>query len=376
MSLTLQFGNDALGAVSTLAVNREGPAPDTVEQWKATIEIEAATPGTLEARLQLLRDAQGTTGDLKLLHGGTEVRSLAVADARRGPTLTASEAHDTAPGQAHNRRRVTLTFRATVQDAAPVQSHEFTIRETSEPGRPVRLTTSGLAVFRRGEDPSDHEDTLLPATGGGYRRVRRDVTRDANAPSIKYVTVDEQVFSALPGGVEDGHYVVTEARGGDGQAVRVTSGFFVGAGAHARALELRPGDESLLDSRVSQNPFARRVDFEFREQLPDDSHGTLTESLTFTTTRRVVDHPLLDRGLPAWRQQVGAPQTEVVQEGSAIGQGRHAAPPAPRFPTDVVERRVRYSLPHPGLPSDRRWVTTWRYVSRSTGRIVESTPGV
>ncbi len=373
MTLILKFGDDTLGPVKTLAIKREGLAPDTVEQWKAAVDVEAATPEALEASLQLLRDAQGAEADLKLMHGATEVRGLDVSNARQGPKFVAMETHDAALGEAHNRRRVTLTFRATLQDAAPVQSHEYTVREIANAGAPVRLLTSGKAVLRRGEDPADHDNALVPAAGGGYRRVRRDVTRDANAPSLAYVTEDEQVFTPLPGGVDDGHYVVTETLA-DGTPVRVISGFFVGASALARAIELRPGEDRLAGSRVSTNPFTRRVDFEFREFIDDGGAVASSESLTFITTRRVIDHPLLDGQRPAYRQHVGAPQTEVVQEGSAVGNGRHASPPPPRFSTDVVERKVQYSVPHPGLSPDRRWLTTWRYVMRGAGSLAPVPP--
>jgi hypothetical protein len=116
------------------------------------------------------------------------------------------------------------------------------------------------------------------------------------------------------------------------------------------------------------------VDFEFAELTEQASALALAESLTFTTTRRVIDHPLLDTALPAYRQQVGALQTEVIQEGSAIGNGRHASPPVPRFATDLIERHVHYSMPHPGQSAERRWVTTWRYVSKGRSVIAAINP--
>jgi hypothetical protein len=195
------------------------------------------------------------------------------------------------------------------------------------------------------------------------------VTRDVHVPSIEYEVADEQVFRALPGGVDDGHYVISESLNQDGRPMRTISGFFVGVSARSRALELRADDDHLVNARLSENPFTRRVDFEFVELLDETEAVTGTETLTFTTTRRVVDHPLLDVSRPAYRQQVGTPQTEVVQEGSAVGAGRHPSPPAPRFARDLLERRVVYSLPHPGLPANQCWVTTWRYVSRGRAAI-------
>lgn len=374
MSLALKFGAEVLGAATTLRIQQTGEAPDVRESWRVELQVEAATPAALETTLQSLRDAQGTTDDVKLVAGMTDVRTLEVADCRTGPVLTTIDESDASPGEAHNRRRVVLTFDATLQDAAvAVQSNTLTLVVRNEAGKPGVLHHSGKAILRRGETPADHEASVLPPLAAGYRRVKRLVTRDASEPSVVYEIEDEQVFAALPGGVEDGHYVVTDSQDADGRVVRTISGFFAGAYAKARALELRPGD-ALLEARVSEDPFTRRVDFEFREAVADRDAIARAESLTFTTTRRVIDHALLDTSLPAYRQQIGAPQTEVIQEGSAVGHGRHPSPPAVRFNADLIERKVHYSVPHPALPADRRWVTNWRYVSRTRAAAIESTP--
>jgi hypothetical protein len=63
-----------------------------------------------------------------------------------------------------------------------------------------------------------------------------------------------------------------------------------------------------------------------------------------------------------------------VQQGRASGDNRHPAPPPPRYAADLVERSVQYSVPHPALPADRRWLTTWRYVSRSRGALLPQLP--
>src|SRR5690606_25848139 len=146
----------------------------------------------------------------------------------------------------------------------------------------------------------------------------------------------------------------------EGRALRALSGFFVGASARARALELRPAGERLVTTRIAANPFTRRGAFEFIELLDEAGSLALTETLSFTTTRRVIDHPLLDAARPAYRQQAGTPQAGIIQQGGAVGDGRHVSPPAPRYAADLIERHVEYSLPHGGLPADRRWVTSWR----------------
>lgn len=377
MTLTLHFDGAALGAAGSLDLCRTGNSPEVIERWLIELDVEAATPAGLEAALQALRDAQGSSGELKLQSDGADVRVLAVADCRLGPTLHAVTERERVPGQAHNRRGVTLEFRATLQDAADaVQSHQLTVREATIAGQPARLVTRGTAILRRNENPADHEVLLLPVLAAGRRRVRQLVTRDTAVPALEYEVEDEQVFTPLPGGVDDGHYVISEFTDAEGRALRALSGFFVGASARARALELRPAGERLVTTRIAANPFTRRVDFEFIELLDEAGSLALTETLSFTTTRRVIDHPLLDTALPAYRQQVGAPQTEIIQQGSAIGNGRHVSPPAPRYAAELIERHVEYSLPHGGLPADRRWVTSWRYVSRGRAAMVELAPEV
>jgi hypothetical protein len=195
--------------------------------------------------------------------------------------------------------------------------------------------------------------------------VRSAVTRDAAEPSLDYETEDEQVFVALPAGVEDGQVIRALRELPDGRRVRVTSGFFIGAAALARAEELRPAASS--ESRVAENPHARRVDFEFHEALSDGGLLAHNESISFATLRRVVDHALLSPGLPAWRQQIGVPFSEVTQEGSAAGESAHPAPPAPMLPGDVIERRVEYSMPD--APPAQRFVTRWRYLMRTRAEV-------
>jgi len=372
MSLSLKFGADVLGVIESLSLLRTGPEP--AEAWHVELLIEANTPETLEQALASVRAAVGTTGDLALLHGGTEVRNLAAAGCRQGPRLESVREAESQPGAAYNRRRLVLEFRAAPQTVAAVQSHRLTMRLATRAGEAPRLLGTGRAVLHSGEDPAAHEATLIAAPPSGFRRIRLATHRDAAGPTLEYETEDEQVFTALPGGVEDGHYVITESTTPDGRALRTITGFFVGVAARARALELRPAEDTLGASRLSQNPFTRRVDFEFSQLLEPPGAVALTESLSFTTTRRVIDHALLDSTLPAYRQQIGAHQTEVVQEGSAVGAGRHPGPPAPRYPVDLIERRVQYSLPHPGLPAESRWVTTWRYVSRSRAPIFATSP--
>ncbi len=366
--LTLNFANQALGAVSSLECTREGDR----ENWQLTLEVQAATPALLEQALAEMRALIGTAADVALQAGGATVRELAVVDCRHGPTLARVHELDSAPGQVHGKRKLRLHFEATRQDAAQaVQSQTETLTLVSKAGAAHRLLTRGEMILRSGEDPAAHESGM-PASPPGFRRVASKLTRDAAVPSLAYEMDDEQVFSPLPAGVDDGHYVISEARDAEGRVTRSLTGFFVGPGALAQANALAPDGAERV---IRTNAFTRRVEFEFREVVPDaDGLVASVETLSFMTTRRVVDHPLLAAGAPAYRQEIGAAQTEIIQQGRATGDGRHAAPPPPRYFADLVERAVRYSVPHPGLPADRRWVTAWRYVSRTRAAVPAKQP--
>lgn len=375
MNLELNFAGQSLGVLEALALHAQAGADGMAEEWRCTLHAGAPTAAALEQQVQQLEALRGTEGDVVLLAGGATVRALATGDCRRGPRLAQVGARDDGPGQAHNRRVLVLVFAATRQaPAQAVQQHTLTQSLLARAGEPSRLVTRGRALLRRGENPAAHEGALLPAPAAGYRRLRSATTRDAALPALEYECEDEQVFAALPAGVDDGHYVTTLQQDEQGRALRVTSGFFVGLGALAQARALQPAGPALLGATVRENAFARRVDFEFRELLHEGDALAGTEALTFTTTRRLVDHPVLGPGQPAWRQEVGAPSTEIVQEGVAVGRSRHASPPPCRFAADVLERRVQYSVPLAHLPADRRFVTTWRYVSRTRAEAIATPP--
>lgn len=369
--LRLHFDDNDLGALSHFTWQRQSNDAGATETWHATLEVHAATPAAMEPQLAALHALVGMQGEVALHADGNVVRALAVADCRDGPVLEGVNERDAAPGEAHNRRKLLLAVRAELQDTdSAVQSHSQALSVVLHTGQPARLRYTGRAVLRRGEDPADHESTLLPVVVAGYRRVKTVTTRDVAAPALAYEAEDERVFLQLPSGVEDGHYVISESTDAQGRTLRGISGFFVGAGALAQANALRAGH-----GVVRSNPFTRRVDFEFQELLPDaQGHVALTESLAFTTTRRVIDHPLLAHCAPAYRQQVGAPQTQIVQHGSAVGDGRHPSPPAPRYLADLLERHVEYTVPNPQVPPEQRWVTTWRYVARTRGTALHQPP--
>ena len=378
MSATLYFGATLVGAVERLEVSVQGHAEGDRESWRVTVPVIAATPSALEQQVQTLEAALATPADLVLKHADLTIRSLVLADCRAGPSAAKIEVVGHGGDSAHPGKSVRLRFDAIRQDSqAAIQSNLSTVEVQTRAGQPDRLVIKGRAILRAGEAPEDHEGAVVPALASGYRRTRTIVARDTQAPSVEYEVEDEQVFRALPADVEDGHYYRSVASGSDGRPVSVTAGFFVGTGAKARALELSPDSSSLLSSNIKEDAFARRVDFEFVEAIPESGAGDvlpLRETLSYTTTRRVVDHAVLQPGAPAYRQEIGSPFTELIQEGRAFGRGRHVAPPIPRHTSDVIERRVKYSFPSNSLPPAQRFETRWRYVVRSVGTLATAAP--
>ena len=168
-----------------------------------------------------------------------------------------------------------------------------------------------------------------------------------------------RLHSGLPGGVSDGHYTVTDTVENDGTRTRTIAGFFVGPGALAQANALQPTQPERVE--LKRDEFNARVDFKFIELLAEGELAAFAESVSFSTARRVVDHPLLGPGLPAWRQEIGAPQTTVIQQGEATGVSAHPQSPPPRYPALLLEREVSYSLPTAGFHM------RWRYLMRGTG---------
>ncbi|MCC6464887.1 MAG: hypothetical protein IT463_06050 [Planctomycetes bacterium] len=375
MNLDLSFGGQPCGSLESLAVQVQAGPDGIAEEWRCILRVAASTAAALEQQLAQLEILRGTEGSLSLAAGGGVVRTLATADCRQGPRLMLVSARDDGPGQALNRRAVVLVFTALRQDALQaVQQHTLTLSAEGRAGQPSRLLVRGRALLRRGENPAAHEATLLPALPARHRRVRCSLTRDTAQPALEYECEDEEVFTALPAGVDDGHYVSALIQDEQGRIQRVTSGFFTGLGALAQARALQPAAPAVLAAAVRENPFSRRVDCEFRELLHEDDALGGTEAVTFTTTRRLVDHPVLGVGQPSWRQEVGAAFTEIVQEGVAVGRDRHVSPPPCRFAADIVERRVQYSVPLAHLPADRRFVTNWRFVSRTRAETVATPP--
>lgn len=114
----------------------------------------------------------------------------------------------------------------------------------------------------------------------------------------------------------------------------------------------------------------RTVNLEFEAALqnaaPEAAPVSRTESISTTTKRRIVELPVLAPNVPAWRQEIGAPMFEVIQEGEASG-ADYPPPSPPLYPAELFERSVKFST-----QSD--YVTRWHYVMRPSTYVPAKAP--
>jgi hypothetical protein len=110
------------------------------------------------------------------------------------------------------------------------------------------------------------------------------------------------------------------------------------------------------------------LDFEATLQAPSSEALTVSrsESISTTTKRRIVELPVLAPNVPAWRQEIGAPMFEVIQEGEASG-ADYPSPQPPLYSAELFERSVKFST-----ASDH--VTRWRYVMRPSTYVPAKAP--
>ncbi len=358
MTLHLHFGGHDLGPFLSLEIERARRNDEIIECWRALLDVGGVTPALAEQAARELEQALSGEGDLSLRDGAVVARMLAAGDCRKGPALQGVEVLTRLPAAAHEQRRLAVVFAATLQQAdLAVLSHAMTVAVTQRAGEAPNVVTRGTLLLARGENPADHEDEL-PAPASGFARVRREVTRDARDPALEYLVEDRQVFEPLPPGVEDGFYCRCLTR--DETGARLTlRGFFAGPRALERAEELATASGATR-RRMEENPFLRRVDFEFSSPAGQgaDDIAALREDVAYVLKRRVVDHPVLGVNMPHYRQIIGAPWLEVTQGGSAEGATARPAAPAPLYPSDLVEREIVRE----GATRVR-----WRYVFRLLG---------
>ncbi len=127
---------------------------------------------------------------------------------------------------------------------------------------------------------------------------------------------------------------------------------------------------SVIESDDARAHPVRTVNLEFEATLQaaatEAAPVSRTESISTTTRRRIVELPVLAPNVPAWRQEIGAPMFEVIQEGEASG-ADYPPPSPPLYPAELFERSVKFST-----ASDR--VTRWRYVMRPSTYVPAKAP--
>jgi len=343
--------------------------PALKETWTLKGTLNAASP----EQLAELRDAfeaalHDDALELTLANGSDTLRSLDPSD-----PLTPSrcvdlkyDAHD--PARLHTSLAFTARVEATIAapwsaDQAPAETR--TTFGTSAAGL-ATITTELAAPIPPGTSEQDALALLAIALRPGMRRTEsRIVIRTDNTTTHR--AIDEEIATALPTGVTDGHVSTTMLRASDGRMRQVIEGHFTGVNAAARARELRPTAQPLLAESVTENPFTRRVDFRY-ETLANDGLNTLihgqSESISFTERRRIIELALLSPTAPPHRQEIGPPRMEIVQRGEATGTRQHPEPAPPLHPADVVEREVEYSPLGPQGSRRTPPVTRWKYVMR------------
>lgn len=368
-SLTVAYGTFAFPVSPALTITRsaldiESEGGGTRETWRVLGIVRGATPQALEAARMAAQTALAVAGQsLQFKRGANVLRAIAPQSCRVTPRLSELRWDATDKAEFHGESAFTAVFEAIVHDNDQTVQHlVLTTTQVEDRGGRLTLITEGSASLRNDVSDEAAIGALTPPLADGFARVEsRFVLRPEHRADFRMT--DEAVYEALPGGVRDGHFVRTFARDAQGRPILTVAGFFIGELAVQRALELRPSSSQLIDESISENPFERRADFRFVSYpvIGESPALRILEQVTFIETRRVVDHKPKAPGTPTYRQETGAPDVRVIQEGAAIGTTAHPSPPTPLFPDDVLEREVRYLLPPPGgdpAPLETRW----RYV--------------
>jgi len=127
---------------------------------------------------------------------------------------------------------------------------------------------------------------------------------------------------------------------------------------------------SVIESDDALAHPVRTVNLEFEATLqaaaPEAAPVSRTESISTTTRRRIIELPVLAPNVPAWRQEIGAPIFEVIQEGEAGG-ADYPLPQPPLYLAEVFERRVIYAR-------EAQCITRWRYVMRPSTYVPAKAP--
>ncbi len=368
---TLTIGELVLDPAPEIIIRRSTvPASDgggIRESWLLSGVLRCESPTELAEASGAL-EAALSAPELTLTVDGALVRALDPEDSRIPPRCVELKWDNQGPGRHNLQQAWSARIDAVLRvESDPISHLELRVTLEVRAGEPLRSVVEGTATLSAGTTPEQAETLLIPPAPNGWRRVEsRLVVHPDSTASFR--TVDQQVLQALPTGVSDGQYTVTQSRAASGRLTRITQGSFAGPQALQRARELRPPAHLLLAEEVREDPFSGRVHFKFEALV---SPGTTEsrrfgESVTIRERQRVVEHVLLSPGMPPHRQQVGPPEITITQEGSAQGGQSHPQPPEPISTEYLIEREVR-QVPPPGQPRISPPETHWRYVMRPPG---------
>lgn len=370
-SLTLHYGEYEFPKLPRISIERQADATSASIglRWTLRGELSAKDQSTLATLSDQLREALQESGEsLELKLGDTPLHSIDADVALSGPQLESMSLDPLEEKSFQLTQKYQAVMRATIpldeQAATTLASLEIT-HETSA-DKPPRILWIGCA--HRVNDTSDDDaiSELAPTLADGYRRIQQRFSFAADH-AIRFEVIDEQTWQQLPSGVSDGHFVRTRAINANGQLTETTAGYFIGEHAEAQARAMRPARARLLNEQVSFDAFTRKATFSFEALVrgggPSNSTqradlATTIEHVTYSEKRRVVSLPLLGRS-SRYRQETGVPEYRIEQAGKSLAPLRAGPPEPPLYPSDLIEREVRYAS---ARNSEGLFETRWRYV--------------
>jgi|GEM_PF-6959263 len=370
--LTLSYGEYVFDTLPQIAINSELDEQRglRIESWRISGKLHAADQASLHEAIATLREALSESGvTLSLKSGDSTLVALDATTALEGPALASLKFTPLSDREFKASQLFEFEMRASfpLDNESAATLTMLDVERISHAGEleQVRWQGAGLKLSTTSEDAAI--EAILPSLASGYRRVDQRVRFRAMG-EVRFEVLDQLSAQALPAGVSDGHYVRTRSTNAEGAQIDSLAGYFIGEQAESRARALRPARARLLSESLSFNPFIQRADFHFeslakasRDASGNTQHATLIEHITHSEKRRVVSFPLLGR-TTRYKQEAGAPEYRIVQEGRATRLGSPAPPEPPLYPSDLIEREVRYETSRKSGALE----THWRYVFAPT----------
>ncbi|MBI4567158.1 MAG: hypothetical protein HY719_02040 [Planctomycetes bacterium] len=380
MSLTIRYGDATYAIHPEFAALREPQSPQPGEphlirvRWTFAGTALADGAAALRAARESLLAALTPAGrDLVLTEGGVEADRIDAASAVEGPRLASIEFPRALPGA----YRAGLDFHAVMEALLPAGEGDNKVEgyrlraETDDAGRET-LIKEGRIDVTDAANLAAHHAAADPGVPNGWQRTAQGSETAGDGRRVDYRFENRRAFRDLPAGVLSGGYARAESA--EGGARRVTlSGLFFGPLARQAAEALRPaGAGVVVEESLEVNEFDRSARFRYVSDEPAAAANgagagdllRFSETFRFATRRTFVDHRPLRRGAAPYRQEIGGPVYEVIQEGEAAGARAWPAPSAPLSEGDLLEQEVRYDAPLPGAAgaaNPAAYPVRWRY---------------